>query len=82
MNVPIITSIESKTVAPARFSPLLSNSKIKNYIRKNNIFCQKYNYCFDKEVQNTKHYQAKINISKNGKELQIFNKKLSTSFLG
>ena len=51
--------------------------EIKVDLIKTPIMCKKYNYSLDRCVQNFKHFEAKITLSSDQKELIILNKKYS-----
>ena len=61
-----------------RYEKLIPLQNIKHYLQEFNIECEKYNYSFDDNVQNRKHYEAKICLSKDGQSLLIYNRKLYT----
>ena len=54
--------------------------KISDEFKNNKIIITKYNYSFDKEVQNFDSQDAFIEISQNGDYMKIFNVKLRDDF--
>jgi len=46
-----------------------------NFLQKNKIPCFKYNYSLDEEVQNFCSFPSYIQVSEDGEELIIINKK-------
>lgn len=48
------------------------------YLQENPIYCTKYNYTLEKSIMNHYQFEARLEISKDGKQLILHNNKMST----
>ena len=58
----------------------LNINQIQDHIRDKAILCKKYNYCLQECVQNFKHFECKITLSKDNHNLLIYNNKYVPTF--
>lgn len=54
------------------------HDNLLKYLQENPIYCTKYNYTLEKSIMNHYQFEARLEISKDGKQLILHNNKMST----
>ena len=65
--------LHAEMMKQQRSSDKIDFYALEQFMKENEILCDKYNQSLDKKYQNSDHYVCSISLSENGKELIVYN---------